>query len=425
MAARLTFVLLLLVSALSSAPAVAEKRVALVVGNSTYAHAGALRNPANDAKSVADTLKKLGFDVLVGYDLTGRDFSFKVVDFAEKLKSADVALFYYAGHAIQYEERNYLIPVDAELANEFSVKREAIDAIDIVNEMERKAKASLVFLDSCRNNPWADGLRKVLTSSNRSAAVGRGLARIPSSGADTLLVYSAEPGNVAEDGTGENSPFTTAFLKHVATPGIDVEVMLKRVTADVREQTSDRQRPERLSKLTIELYLNDGKAVVTTESEDGTTATIATGTSSEAADAWNAIKETEDSSDLQAFVEQFPDTFFTKLARKRLAKLTGMDGTEKPVTAGSIEGAYYVLGVNTTGAAYRGKAEITKEGDLFKIAWDINNGQIYSGTGPLEGDTLTIDWGSEAPAIYKVGADGSLKGTWAEGKASEDLTPVR
>lgn len=425
MAARLAIILSMLLSLLTATPASAAKRVALVVGNSAYAHAGTLRNPANDAKAVADALEKLGFDVLVGYDLTGRDFSFKVVDFAEQLKSADVALFYYAGHAIQYEERNYLIPVDAELANEFSVKREAIDAIDIVNEMERKAKASLVFLDSCRNNPWADGLRKVLTSSNRSAAIGRGLARIPSSGADTLLVYSAEPGNVAEDGTGDNSPFTTAFLKHVTTPGIDVEVMMKRVTADVREVTSDRQRPERLSKLTIEFYFNEGQTVVTTETEDGTTTTSASGTPGEAAEAWNAIKETEDTSDLEDFIAQFPDTFFTKLARKRLAKLTGVTGDVNPVAAGSIVGTYYVTGVNTSGAAYRGKAEITKEGDLFKVAWDINNGDIYSGTGPLEGDTLTIDWGSETPAIYKVGADGALKGTWAEGKASEDLTPVR
>lgn len=406
-------------------PAQAEKRVALVVGNSTYAHAGALKNPSNDAKAVADTLKTLGFDVLVGLDLTARDFSFMVVDFAERLKSADVALFYYAGHAIQYEERNYLIPVDAELANEFSVKRETIDAIDIINEMERKAKASLVFLDSCRNNPWADGLRKLLTSSNRSAAVGRGLARIPSSGADTLLVYSAEPGDVAEDGSGENSPFTTAFLKHVTTPGIDVEVMLKRVTADVRAETQDRQRPERLSKLTIEFYFNEGQTVVTTETEDGTTTTTASGTPSEVAEAWNAIKETEDPSDLEVFIEQFPDGFFTKLARKRLAKLTGLDGTANPVASGSIEGSYYVLGINTSGAAYRGKAEITKDGHLYKVQWDINNGDLYSGTGPLDGNTLTIDWGSDAPAIYKLAPDGTLNGTWANGQAREDLTPVK
>lgn len=406
-------------------PAMAEKRVALVVGNSAYAHTGVLRNPANDAKAVADQLKKLGFDVMMGLDLTGKDFSFLVVDFAQRLKSADVALFYYAGHAIQYEERNYLIPVDAELPNEFSVKRETIDAVDIINEMERKAKTNLVFLDACRNNPWADGLRQVLTASNRAAALGRGLAPIPSSGADTLLVYAAEPGNVAEDGTGANSPFTTAFLKHVATPGIDVEVMMKRVTADVRQVTEDRQRPERLSKLTIEFYFNEGQTVVTTETEDGTTTTSASGTSGEAAEAWNAVKDTEDVSELKLFIEQFPDTFFAKLAKKRLAKLSGLTGTETPVAAGSIEGTYYVLGVNTTGAAYRGKVDITKDGDLYKLQWDINNGDIYSGTGPLEGDTLTIDWGSEAPAIYKLGADGTLKGTWANGQASEDLTPVR
>jgi uncharacterized caspase-like protein len=125
---RLSEVLLACFVLTFAVPAAAAKRVALVVGNSAYAHAGTLKNPANDARAVADTLEKLGFDVLVGLDLTGRDFSFMAVDFAERLKSADVALFYYAGHAIQYEERNYLIPVDAELANEFSVKRETVDA---------------------------------------------------------------------------------------------------------------------------------------------------------------------------------------------------------------------------------------------------------------------------------------------------------
>ncbi len=251
-----------------SANAFAEKRVALVIGNSAYASAGRLANPANDAADVAAALGRLGFDVTRAADLDARDFAAAIDNFLSAAHGADVAIFYYAGHGLQYDGGSYLLPVDARLENEFAIRRETMGAQEIVSALEGAARASVVILDACRNNPLAERLRDRLQGRGRAAAVARGLGRIEASSGNTLVVYSAAPGQEAKDGAGRNSPFTEALLKYVETPGLEMEQMLKRVTADVERETGGKQQPERLSRLKIELMLKGGAAVKPGQTSD-------------------------------------------------------------------------------------------------------------------------------------------------------------
>ena len=191
MLSRLLALAVLLAVALVGSEAKAERRVALVIGNAEYAHAPPLRNTQNDANDMADALKKLGFDVLLGLDLDQRGLAQSVERFARMLDGADVAMFYYAGHAIQINDRNFLVSVGAQLTSEFLVPSETIELDAIVRLMESKSRVNLVFLDACRNNPLADDLRRSLASLKRSVALGRGLARIEPTSRDTLVAFAA------------------------------------------------------------------------------------------------------------------------------------------------------------------------------------------------------------------------------------------
>src|SRR5581483_2136062 len=192
---------------LSALPAAADKRVALVIGNSAYVSAPALANPVNDASDIAAALQGVGFEVILGTDLAKPAFDGKVRDFARILDRADVALLFYAGHGLQVAGRNYLIPVDAKLQIERDLDFEAI-SVDFVlkqMELEREGKTNVVFLDACRDNPLARNLARSMGT--RSASIGQGLAQVQT-GVGTFIAYSTQPGNVALDGQGRNSPFT-------------------------------------------------------------------------------------------------------------------------------------------------------------------------------------------------------------------------
>src|SRR6266478_4268331 len=166
-------VALMLANVVSAAQA--DRRVALVVGNSAYASTASLRNPRNDASDMAETLKKLGFEVELGLDLDQQNFAVAIEKFARVLDGADVGLFFYAGHGLQLNDKNYLVSINAKLENEFLMSSETIDLTAIVRLMESKTPVNLVFLDACRNNPLAENLRRGLEVTKRSANLGRGL----------------------------------------------------------------------------------------------------------------------------------------------------------------------------------------------------------------------------------------------------------
>lgn len=262
---------LLVCLATQAAPAFAEKRVALVVANSAYAEVGRLANSPNDASAIAAALMRLGFDVMQEAELDNVAFGTAVQDFVAKARGADVALFYYAGHALQLGQTNYLMPIDAQLADELAVKRETIAAQDIVDLMEGAARINLVFLDACRNNPLSERLRRTLAASGRGASVGRGLARLDSKGRDTLIVFSAAPGEEALDMTGasSHSPFAAGLLANMETPGLEIEVMMKLVTRAVRDATGGKQQPERLSRLESVFYFKPSLNALPSVGEDG------------------------------------------------------------------------------------------------------------------------------------------------------------
>jgi uncharacterized caspase-like protein len=245
--------LFIVTGCLAATQAIAERRVALVVGNSQYAYTSTLPNPRNDAEDIASALGKVGFEVTVGYDLDQVKFAITVAEFARALEGAEVALFFYAGHGLQIDGKNYLVSTQAKLENTFLVSSETMELDNIIRMMESKAGISLIFLDACRNNPLADNLRRNITAVNRALTVGRGLAPI-APGRDTLVAFSAASGEVAADGSGRNSPFAASLLQHLTQPGLEISVMLKEVTADVRRATNNVQRPQQFSDMSKTFY---------------------------------------------------------------------------------------------------------------------------------------------------------------------------
>jgi len=255
-----------------AAPASATKRVALVIGNSAYEHAPVLKNPKNDATAISAVLEKLGFDVVTGIDLKHVEFAQTIGQFRKKLKGADVGLFFYAGHGLQVQGENYLAPLDAELDNETSLDFEAVPLRTILKLMERSTKTNLVFLDACRDNPLARNLARSMGT--RSTGIGRGLAR-EESGLGTLISFATQPGNVALDGSGKNSPFATGMLKHMETPGLDVALVLRRVREEVIKATSGSQVPWTNSSLTGS-FMFKAKVFEDTKTSGGNAAEMAT-----------------------------------------------------------------------------------------------------------------------------------------------------
>jgi invasion protein IalB len=219
----------------------AAERVALIIGNGDYAHTTTLRNPANDAADIGSTLRELGFVVVDGMNLNRQGMEAKIREFSRKLVGAEIALFYYAGHAVQVGGQNYLLPTDAKLEQAGDLELDTLDLQVVLRQMESQVRVNLVFIDACRDNPLAKNYAQALGPS-RSASLSRGLATVRST-VGTLVAFATEPGNTAQDGSGRNSPFTTALLRHIRTPGVDIGVLMRRVRADVIAATGDKQVP--------------------------------------------------------------------------------------------------------------------------------------------------------------------------------------
>jgi hypothetical protein len=233
----------------------AEKRVALVIGNSAYQTVPALANPKHDAEDIAAALTRLGFGVTLQRDLTTTAFDSALDAFVTKSAGADIAFFFYAGHGLQIDKRGFMAPVDAKLETESGALRELVAIQEAVSKIEHAAKVTVIVLDACRNSPLQERLRRVMRTADRDAAPVKGLPVVSVTGSNTLVVYATVPGEVANDGTGRNSPFTASLLKHIEAPGVEIELMFKRVTKDVLDTTGGKQHPERLSRLQTELVL--------------------------------------------------------------------------------------------------------------------------------------------------------------------------
>ena len=220
-------------------------RVALVIGNADYQYGGRLANPVNDATDIANALRKIGFDVIEGRNLDKRAMEQKIQEFGRKLERASVALFFYAGHGMQVGGDNQLVPVDARFQSAADLKAATIDLTQVIAKMEADQRVNLIFLDACRDNPLgrAPGL-----------AQPKGLAPIQNS-VGTLTAFATKPHHVAFDGTGRNSPFTTALLKHMPTPGLEIGAVMKRVRSEVIQATGGKQVPFDESSLITDVVM--------------------------------------------------------------------------------------------------------------------------------------------------------------------------
>ena len=287
-----------LFTSLTADPALADRRVALVIGNAQYKNTSlSLPNPKNDADDVAATLRTLGFEVVLATNADKRALDQAMQQFARQVTDADSALFFYAGHAMQYQGRNYLMPIDAELEDEISLRYQMVAIDDVRAALERASGVKIMILDACRNNPLADRLARNMANLNRAVGNVRGLARVDKT-QGMVVAYATAADDVAQDGSGRNSPFTTPLLKRMQEPGIEIEMMFRRVTADVNAQTFGRQRPETYISLLSEYYLNQVDKL-----------------------AWEKAKDSGDVAALRDFVAKYPASAYTAAAQSQLAQL--------------------------------------------------------------------------------------------------------
>jgi uncharacterized caspase-like protein len=238
-AAAIGWVLLL---ALTPNEALAERRVALVVGNSNYTAVPRLPNPSRDASAVGKMFKDAGFQTIETYlDVGNLDFKRAIRRFEDIAVEADIAVLYYAGHGIEIGGVNYLIPIDAKLASDRDAPDEAIPLDRLVLSADGAKKLRVIILDACRDNPYAGKMRRESRAALR--AVSSGLGKVEPSSTDTLIAYAAKAGSTAEDGERDHSPFTAALLKHLTVPGLDLRLAFGRVKDEVMKATNGRQEP--------------------------------------------------------------------------------------------------------------------------------------------------------------------------------------
>ena len=260
--AKLLSVLLISIlgSSLTAFAATGGNKVALVIGNGAYQNAPGLPNPPNDARDMANLLRALGFTVVEGINVDKRAMIGLVDEFTEKAYDAEVGLVFYAGHGMQVGGKNYLVPVDAELTSPAHLKTRTIEISSIVDSLPQDPSIGVVILDACRDNPLARSLARSMPAT-RSQSIGTGLAPVQVSAqgdgtGGTLIAYSTDPGAVALDGEDtDNSPYTQALLKHLATPGIELQSALTRVRGEVAKNTEGRQRPWHNASLGREVFL--------------------------------------------------------------------------------------------------------------------------------------------------------------------------
>jgi Caspase domain/Putative peptidoglycan binding domain len=315
---------------LSGEAALADKRVAFVVGNGAYRNVPQLPNPPMDAKTMASTLRNVGFDVVEGYNLTRDKMTEKLLEFGHKAEGADIAVFYYAGHGIAMGGSNYLLPVDADLKSEADVKLGATINVDTtLDQTMQDAKVKLVFLDACRDNPFAARMRSAKLS--RGLTVDSGLAAM-NSGQGTLIAFATSPGQTALDGDkGTNSPFTRALVANITQPGVEIQQAMTRVRAQVSDETNKNQMPWGHTDLTGSVYLNQ-VSLPSDGARDGArpdASTTGVPQVSQASDMelefWRSVKDSRKVEELNAYITNYPNGVFKPLALARIAKLQSGD----------------------------------------------------------------------------------------------------
>ncbi len=358
-----------------------SKRIALVIGNGAYTTAPPLKNPPNDARDMAATLKTLGFDVTSGVNLNQRDMKRLIREFGLKLKTGGSGLFYYAGHGVQSKGRNYLIPVDANIQSEAEVEDSGVDAALVLNFMDDAQNGlNIVILDACRNNPFARSFR----------SANDGLAQVDAP-TGTLIAYATAPGRVASDGANQNGLYTAELLKQMRTPGLSVTDMFMRVRAEVMKQTANKQVPWEASSLVGSFYFagtsSDSSPIANTAKIDPVAFELSY---------WETIKNSTSADDFKAYLARYPQGQFTELARNRIA---GLGTTAKPAETSSpgtsggsaTELAFWDAIKNSTSADdYQAYLKKYPNGEFVELA----TGRLRSleAANKARGKIFEVDW---------------------------------
>ncbi|PZN97464.1 MAG: caspase [Hyphomicrobiales bacterium] len=325
------------------AQAAPDRRVALVIGNSAYTAVPRLANPQRDATAISASLKRLGFEVVEGYDLKMDEMTGIVREFAQKLDGSKAGVVYYAGHGIAVGDENYLIPVDATLKSEADLDFRAVNVQLILRQMQRDERVNILILDACRDNPFATQLAA------KSRSVARGLTAIETQSASGILIaFATDPRSTALDGEKDgNSPFTAALLKHIETPEVSITTVMDRVRADVWESTGKKQKPWTNSSIIGEFKMNPTLKLaavdpsMTIKAIDGSVQTPAApapvGLDRAQMDIrmWETAERGNTPGDYKAYLDAFPTGQFAAFAKNRLAQLEPVAVAALPAAAGA------------------------------------------------------------------------------------------
>jgi uncharacterized caspase-like protein len=349
-----SFIAAIIVLAAAAAPAFADRRVALVIGNAAYRSMAQLQNPRNDAADVAAALRRLDFEAIAATDLDRSGMNDALDRFSRLADGADIAVVYYSGHGMQFGGTNYLLPVDARLDSAADINRFRLMPLDDVMEALRRVRGvAVLVLDACRNNPVENEMKRRLaaTSGDRGElALTRGLKPQPA-GNGLLIAYATQSNDVASDGVGRHSPFTSAFLNNVETPGIDLRLMMLRVQDDVDNLTDHRQRPEVSNSIVGEFKLKpavlqqDGAQAFKPAApyQDGSVSPGKPGASqqdpgpnAEAVQAWKATKDTTSIAVLDDFIRQFGNTPYGSMARARREELRNSQANNSQLSTSQV-----------------------------------------------------------------------------------------
>jgi peptidoglycan hydrolase-like protein with peptidoglycan-binding domain len=309
-----------------AASADTDKRVALVIGNGDYKAATRLDNPSTDARAVAASLKRLGFEVIEGYDLTMAQMRGAVAEFSAALPDAKAALVYYAGHGVSVDDENYILPTDIVLKNPTDLDLGAISVSLLLKQMKREDRVIVVILDACRDNPFAADLAR---SKSRSVVGERGLSRVEGDLArGTLIAFASDPKSVALDGRpGEHSPFTKALIDHLEDPDVPIDTVMNRVRSEVWEITKNKQLPWVNTSIIGEFSLNSQSAPIVypggaVNAPAQNLAAVAPDKLTQENLLWESAQHSNLTADYQAYLDAYPTGFYAQMARNRIASLS-------------------------------------------------------------------------------------------------------
>jgi uncharacterized caspase-like protein len=381
---QIIFAVLVALALSATASHAATQRLALVIGNNAYTD-GLLKNPINDARAMATTLRELGFEVRVLENADRTAMQRAVVEFGRKLNQDTVGLFYFAGHGMQVRGANYLIPVKASIESEDEVEVEGVDVAYVMARMATaKNQFNIVILDACRNNPFQRSFR----------SVSNGLAAI-SAPTGTLIAYATAPGSVASDGDAANGIYTSELVKAIRQPGLSMEEAFKQARGGVIARTQGKQTPWESSSVVGNFVF---KAAAPTQVASLAASVVPVRDSAAEIAFWNTVKDSQDARDYQAYVDSYPSGAFDRLARTRIASLgetAKQRSAPAPVSAPAAEAK---VAAPTAAPAAEPKKDTVAVASLKSAPLPSKPNSAFVDSGDLEG-TLRQNWPAVVAAL--------------------------